>query len=147
MGAVGGAMLGAASGLALSAGSSYLMHGIQDHFKGSDSSDDEHRRVTETVYVEQQQAPPPMPPPDAGYVPGVLPSHDADGNSVSSSDREEVEEARERYEEALRDADSSSASSSDREEVEEARQEYEEAYEETYGGDDDYCDDYNDDDY
>lgn len=33
------------------------------------------------------------------------------------------------------DADGSSVSSSDREEVEEAREEYEEAYEETYGSD------------
>lgn len=33
------------------------------------------------------------------------------------------------------DADGSSVSSSDREDVEEARQEYEEAYEETYGSD------------
>lgn len=33
------------------------------------------------------------------------------------------------------DEDGSSVSSSDREEVEEAREEYEEAYEETYGSD------------
>lgn len=47
---------------------------------------------------------------------------DGDGSSVSSSDRENVEEARKDYEEA-------------RKEYEEARQEYEEAYEEAYGSD------------
>lgn len=65
--------------------------------------------------------------------PAVLPATDADGDSVSSSDREEVQDARADYEEAL--AEASSGSSSDQEEVEEARQEYEEAYEETYGSD------------
>ena len=62
----------------------------------------------------------------------MLPPTDADGDSVSSSDREEVEEAREKYEEALRDAQDSDASSSDLEELEEAREEYEEIYEEVY---------------
>lgn len=51
---------------------------------------------------------------------------DEDGDSVSSSDREDVQEAREEYEEALADSD---ASASD---VEEAREEYEETYEEVY---------------
>ena len=60
----------------------------------------------------------------------MLPSTDADGDSVSSSDREEVQEARADYEEAL--AEASEGSSSDAEEVQEAREEYEEAYEETY---------------
>lgn len=61
----------------------------------------------------------------------MLPAEDADGESVSSSDREEVQEAREDYEEALAEA----SSSSDQEEVEEAREEYEETYEENYGSD------------
>ena len=66
-----------------------------------------------------------MPPP-------VLPPTDADGDSVSSSDREDVQEARAEYEEALADANDSDASSSDQEALEEAREEYEEAYEEVY---------------
>lgn len=57
-----------------------------------------------------------------------MPATDADGDSVSSSDREEVQEARADYEEALAEASSSSDASS----VREAREEYEEAYEETY---------------
>lgn len=61
---------------------------------------------------------------------------DADGNSVSSSDREEVAEAREEYEEALAAAADSDASTSDEEALEEAREEYEEAYEDVYGEDD-----------
>jgi hypothetical protein len=44
---------------------------------------------------------------------------------VSSSDKEDVEEAREEYQEAVKDGDSAS-------DVEEAREEYEEQYEETY---------------
>ncbi|PTB76789.1 hypothetical protein M440DRAFT_1354944 [Trichoderma longibrachiatum ATCC 18648] len=64
--------------------------------------------------------------------PAVLPPTDEDGNSVSSSDRESVQEAREEYEEALADAQDSDASSSDYEELAEAREEYEEEYEETY---------------
>jgi len=52
----------------------------------------------------------------------VLPATDADGDSVSSSDRESVQEARDNYEEAL--ANASEGSSSDQEEVEEAREEY-----------------------
>lgn len=47
---------------------------------------------------------------------------------MSSSDREEVQEARAEYEEELAEA----SSSSDEEDVQEAREEYEEAYEETY---------------
>ncbi|MBO8584202.1 hypothetical protein INO15_13845, partial [Staphylococcus aureus] len=62
----------------------------------------------------------------SGGPPAVLPTTDADGNSVSSSDRESVQEAREEYEEALADVQDSDASSSDYEELEEAREEYEE---------------------
>ena len=65
------------------------------------------------------------------YEPGV-PLYNEDGEYLSHSDRESVEEAREEYLEALDDARSSSASSSDRERVEEAREEYEEEYEEAY---------------
>ena len=67
----------------------------------------------------------------------MLPPTDADGNSVSSSDREEVQEAREEYEEALAAANDSDASSSDQEALEETREEYEEAYDDVYGDDDD----------
>lgn len=63
-----------------------------------------------------------MPPP-------VLGPEDADGNSVSSSDREDVQDARANYEEALAEGDKS--------DIEEAREEYEEQYEEVYGGEDD----------
>lgn len=71
-----------------------------------------------------------MPPP-------VLGAYDENGERVSDSDREDVQEARERYEEALAAAADSDASSSEAEELEEARQEYIEEYEEAYGGDDD----------
>ena len=65
-------------------------------------------------------------------LPGVIPTQDAYGEEIDSSDRESLQEARDDYEEALEDAASSSASSSDHEEVEEAREEYEEEYEEAY---------------
>ncbi|OQO14367.1 hypothetical protein B0A48_01243 [Cryoendolithus antarcticus] len=68
--------------------------------------------------------------PPSGAPPEVLPATDADGESVSSSDREEVQDARADYEEAV--AEASEGSSSDAEEVAEAREDYEEAYEETY---------------
>ncbi|KAB5549512.1 hypothetical protein GE09DRAFT_1223339 [Coniochaeta sp. 2T2.1] len=55
--------------------------------------------------------------------------------SVSSSDRESLEEARQEYAEALDDARSSSASSSDHERLEEAREEYYSEEEEAYGSD------------
>jgi hypothetical protein len=48
---------------------------------------------------------------------------------VSSSDREDVQEARADYEDALAEGDKS--------DIEEAREEYEEQYEEVYGGDSD----------
>nr|OQO28424.1 hypothetical protein B0A51_03098 [Rachicladosporium sp. CCFEE 5018] len=68
--------------------------------------------------------------PPASAPPEVLPATDADSDSVSSSDREEVQDARADYEEAV--AEASEGSSSDAEEVAEAREDYEEAYEETY---------------
>lgn len=61
-----------------------------------------------------------MPPP-------VLPPTDEDGDSVSSSDREDVQEARADYEDALAEGSQS--------DIEEAREEYQEEYEETYGDD------------
>lgn len=63
--------------------------------------------------------------------PAVLPPTDGDGDSVSSSDRESVQSAREEYEEKLAEAHES-GDASDREEAEEAREEYREEYEETY---------------
>lgn len=51
---------------------------------------------------------------------------------MDASDRESVRSAREDYEEALAAAQDSDASSSEQEELEEAREEYEEEYEETY---------------
>lgn len=144
MGMAGGMALGAVAGLAAGAGGSYLFHKAEDAVEDrvdrfedrvdrvEDGFDDRVHRDEERFEGRWEEA----------AIPAVLPAHDIDGRSVSSSDREEVEEARERYEEALRDAESSSASSSDREELEEAREEYEEEYEETYGGGDDYDDDY-----
>lgn len=80
--------------------------------------------VGQLSYVQDPDLPPP-----------VLGSRDVDGNRVSDDDRDDVREARDRYEEALAAAEDSDASSSDMEELEEARQEYIEEYEETYGGD------------
>ena len=87
-------------------------------------SDDEHHGAGHGgytgggAYAPQGQYPPLHEP---------LPDETADGSSVSSSDKEDVEEAREDYEKALK--------SGDREEVEEAREEYQEEYEETYEDD------------
>ncbi|KAK8145965.1 hypothetical protein G3M48_003788 [Beauveria asiatica] len=149
MGMAGGMALGAVAGLAAGAAGSYLFgkaeDAVEDKFdKIEERLDGVENRVEDRVDYAKEDVE------DRVYrdgdrweapIPAVLPAHDIDGDSVSSSDREEVEEARARYEEALRDAASSSASSSDLEELEEAREEYEEAYEETYGGDD-YDDDY-----
>ncbi|KAK6436876.1 hypothetical protein LTR95_006933 [Oleoguttula sp. CCFEE 5521] len=68
--------------------------------------------------------------PPAGAPPDTLPATDADGDNVSGSDREEMQDARADYEEAV--AKASEGSSSDAEEVAEAREDYKEAYEETY---------------
>jgi len=105
-----------------------------------DDSDDEHKPSAAVAQPSYSNYPPqdPYASSASGYPaqqnpygsgpPGVLPATDADGNSVSSSDREEVQEARDKYEEELAEA----SSSSDAESVREAREEYEEAYEETY---------------
>jgi hypothetical protein len=61
----------------------------------------------------------------------VLPPTDRDGDSVSSSDREDVQDARAEYEDKLAEAQES-GDHSDWEEAQEAREEYEEAYEEVY---------------
>lgn len=148
MGMGGGLALGAVAGLAAGAGGSYLfgkaedavedrVDRFEDRVEGAEDQVEyrvDHARDDFEYRAAEDRWEAPV------VIPATLPARDADGDSVSSSDREEVEEARERYEEALRDADSSSASSSDLEELEEAREEYEEAYEETYGGDD-YDDD------
>src|SRR6266511_828297 len=69
---------------------------------GDDSSDEEHHHVAPPVgapppgggYYDQSGPPPPAAP---------LPDETADGSSVSSSDKEDVEEAREDYAEAIAD--------------------------------------------
>ena len=100
------------------------------HDANIDADDsDEERHVTNSAPMPLQQYSDPSygqqpygAPAMASGPPGVLPATDADGDSVSSSDREEVQEARADYEEAI--ADASSGSSSDQEEIEEAREEY-----------------------
>lgn len=129
-------LLGAAGGLAVGAvGGALIANALDDS-----DSDHEHAAapapapVTHTEYHEYheyREAPPADPYAQDGP-PAVLPPTDADGDSVSSSDREDVQEAREEYEEALAAANDSDASSSDQEELEEAREAYEEAYEEVY---------------
>ncbi|GFP57460.1 hypothetical protein TASIC1_0008030100 [Trichoderma asperellum] len=120
-----GLLLGAAGGVAAGlVGGALLHHALED-----DSSDEERERPhyvpPPPVIVDEYRN-------EYSYN-DDLPTRDAEGNYVSESDRESVEEARERYEEALHDVeDSSSPSSSDYEELEEAREEYEEEYEETY---------------
>ncbi|KAL7800165.1 hypothetical protein V8C37DRAFT_398391 [Trichoderma ceciliae] len=130
----GGLLLGAAGGIAAG-----LVGGAILHHVLSDDSDDEERRQQyaqeappQTVIVNEYNTTEYNEPYEGGGPPGILPATDADGNSVSGSDRESVQEAREEYEEALADAQDSSASSSDFEELAEAREEYEEEYEETY---------------
>ncbi|KAJ4324381.1 hypothetical protein N0V84_003943, partial [Fusarium piperis] len=134
-----GMLLGAAGGLAVGAvGGALIANALNDS-----DSENEHAApapapapttVTHTEYHEYheyREAPPADPYAQDGP-PAVLPPTDADGNSVSSSDREDVQEAREEYEEALAAANDSDASSSELEELEEAREAYEEAYEEVY---------------
>ncbi|KAL8923100.1 MAG: hypothetical protein Q9208_004784 [Pyrenodesmia sp. 3 TL-2023] len=102
VGAVGGAMIG--------------------HAMGDDSDDEHHQsyQQQQPTYVQQttryQEPAPPGPPPLEAPPPG------SDHSSVSSSDKEDLAEAREDYENA-----------SDASDREEAREEYEEQYEETYG--------------
>ncbi|KND89141.1 hypothetical protein TOPH_06217 [Tolypocladium ophioglossoides CBS 100239] len=120
----GGMLLGAAGGLAVGAiGGALIQHAL------SESDSDEERRQLPALYPQASYS--------ADEPPAVLPATDADGDSVSSSDREAVQEARARYEDALAAAADSDAGSSEEEELGEARQEYYEEYEETYGRDDD----------
>ncbi|EHK19011.1 uncharacterized protein TRIVIDRAFT_231625 [Trichoderma virens Gv29-8] len=144
-----GLLLGAAGGVAAGlVGGALLHHALED-----DSSDEEERRheYEEERRQEYEQAPSQTiivneynttnyndyndyndPYRESG-VPDILPARDAEGNYVSESDRESVQEARLEYEEALAEVEgSSSASSSDYEELAEAREEYEEEYEEVY---------------
>ncbi|KZL77162.1 WW domain-containing protein [Colletotrichum tofieldiae] len=127
-----GMLLGAAGGLAVGAvGGALIANALDD-------SDDEHKAAAAAAPAPQPQYGGYQDPyADPNAPPAVLPANDADGESVSSSDREDVQDARAEYEEALADAADSDASSSDHERLEEAREEYEEAYEDTYGGDDD----------
>ncbi|KAH8905721.1 hypothetical protein BR93DRAFT_959431 [Coniochaeta sp. PMI_546] len=101
----GGMLLGAAGGLAAGALIANALHDSAD--------DDDYRSYSHGAPLE--------PPAYAG--------------SVSSSDRESLEEARQEYAEALDDARSSSADSSDRERLEEAREEYYSEEEDAYGSD------------
>lgn len=120
-------LIGAAGGLAVGAiGGALIANALDD-------SDDEHHAAPAPVpAADPGYSRNPAPPAEYGdpYAqdgpPAVLPPTDEDGHSVSSSDREDVQEAREEYEEALADSD---ASHSD---IEEAREEYEETYEEVY---------------
>ncbi|KAK4135946.1 hypothetical protein BT67DRAFT_265626 [Trichocladium antarcticum] len=125
-----GLMMGAAGGLAVGA----LAGAVIAHELNEDDSGSEHgtRRAEDAAgpvpsetnpYEDNDYGAPP---------PGVLPTHNYEGEEIDSSDRESLREARDDYEEALEAAASSSASSSEREELEEARQEYEEEYEEAY---------------
>lgn len=130
-----GLLLGAAGGIAAGlVGGALLHHALED-----DSSDEEERRQeyaqqapSQTIIVNEYNTTNYNDSYQDGGAPGILPARDAEGNYVSESDRESVEEARDRYDEALADAQDSSASSSDYEELAEAREEYEEEYEETY---------------
>ncbi|KAK2040525.1 hypothetical protein LZ31DRAFT_40601 [Colletotrichum somersetense] len=125
-----GMLLGAAGGLAVGAvGGALIANALDD-------SDDEHKAAAAASAPQPQYGGYQDPYADPNMPPAVLPPTDADGSSVSSSDREDVQEAREEYEKALADAADSDASSSDHERLEEAREEYEEEYEETYGDDD-----------
>ncbi|KAL6866743.1 hypothetical protein J3F83DRAFT_715566 [Trichoderma novae-zelandiae] len=120
-----GMLLGAAGGVAAGlVGGALLHHALEDDSSGSDEERPHYapQPVIVNEYNEDYSSGPPA----------VLPARDEDGSSVSSSDRESVQEAREEYEEALADAQDSDASSSDYEELAEAREEYEEEYEETY---------------
>ncbi|KAL4973409.1 hypothetical protein BDW66DRAFT_153859 [Aspergillus desertorum] len=89
-----------------------------------DDSDDETRAAAAAVSAPSAAtALPPV---------GLPPDETADGDSLSSSDREEVLEARQEYERAQLAAQDSDASSSEEEALDEAREEYEEVYEEVY---------------
>ncbi|KAL8974849.1 MAG: hypothetical protein Q9197_000928 [Variospora fuerteventurae] len=117
----GGMLAAGAGGLAVGAvGGAMIAHAA-----GDDSSDDERQQVyqqqptgggMQPAYYQEPAptGPPPLEQPPPGSAHG----------SVSSSDKEDLAEAREDYENA-----------SDASDREEAREEYEEQYEETYGSD------------
>lgn len=121
VGAIGGALIANALGML-----PYFTHWTQTNTLADDDDEDEERRAAAAAQYTDVD----------GMPPAILGARDADGESVSSSDREDVQEAREEYEEALADAADSDASSSDEEALEEASQEYAEQYEDTYGRDD-----------
>lgn len=127
VGAVGGVLIADALGESTPPSHLRVAAPFENHANQSiDDSDDERRGGGGA---------PTVPPPMGGgsdMPPAVLPPTDADGDSVSGSDRESVQEARDDYEDALAKANDSDASSSDREEAEEAREEYVEEYEENY---------------
>lgn len=83
-------------------------------------------RVAEDEHGNPVQVTQTYPPPSQteGYGEEPLPTTDAEGDSVSGSDHEDVEEAREDLREAEREGSQS--------DIEEAREEYQEEYEETY---------------
>ncbi|KAL8901059.1 MAG: hypothetical protein Q9207_005395 [Kuettlingeria erythrocarpa] len=117
----GGMLAAGAGGLAAGAVGGALI----GHAMGDDSSDDENHQSyqQQPTYVQQTtyyQGPDPSAPPPLE----APPPPSSDHGSVSSSDKEDLAEAREDYENA-----------SDASDREEAREEYEEQYEETYGSD------------
>ncbi|KAK3109781.1 hypothetical protein LTR53_016585 [Teratosphaeriaceae sp. CCFEE 6253] len=95
--------------------------------------DDEHHNSGSAQQQQQQQGytdPDAPPPADA-----PLPTRDEDGDSVSGSDRESVQDAQEDVRDAqeeVAEASSESDRESAQEELEEAQGEYREEYEETY---------------
>ncbi|KAI9672325.1 MAG: hypothetical protein M1817_003347 [Caeruleum heppii] len=100
----GGMMAGAAGGLAVGAVGGALV----GHAMGDDS--DEERRYAaappqQAAYPHGGYAEPAYSQPAPNYgEPAPLPDETASGGSVSSSDREDVEEAREEYEEEVEEA-------------------------------------------
>lgn len=142
VGAVGGALMGHALGMSLVTlhiPTIYLFQWIWNINKppphpGDDSDSDHggasHYTSQPSGYGQQQPYPgggggggggdPSAPP-----LTGDLPDETRSGSSVSGSEKEDVEEAREDYQEELRKGGSQS-------DIEEAREEYQEEYEETY---------------
>ncbi|KAI1660286.1 hypothetical protein F4813DRAFT_401223 [Daldinia decipiens] len=118
-----GLLMGAAGGLAVGAIGGALIANALD-----DSDDERHQAAPAIAPAPVYAAPPPAPV----YEPVYEPMYNAEGEYVDASDRESVRSAREDYEEALAKAQDSDASSSDFEELEEAREEYQEEYEEAY---------------
>lgn len=113
-GAVGGALIGHAMG-----DDSDSDHGGTTHYASQPSY------AAQPPMQQQQQAyADPYADPTLAPAAGELPDETHSGSSVASSDKEDVEEAQEDYQEALRDGDHS--------DIEEAREDYQEEYEETY---------------